>query len=57
MMNIDNALLKSPLLRRIAPMTVGGYRRLRTVVDADGALPARIKALYVAVAALSLIHI
>ena len=51
MMNIDNALLKSPLLRRIAPMTVGGYRRLRTVVDTDGALPARIKALYVAVAA------
>lgn len=51
MMNIDNALLKSPLLRRIAPMTVGGYRRLRTVIDTEGALPARIKALYVAVAA------
>lgn len=51
MMNIDNALIESPLLRRIAPMTVGGYRRLRTVIDTDGALPARIKALYVAVAA------
>jgi 4-carboxymuconolactone decarboxylase len=50
-MNIDNALLNAPLLRRIAPMTVGGYRRLRSVIDTDAALPARIKALYVAVAA------
>jgi alkylhydroperoxidase/carboxymuconolactone decarboxylase family protein YurZ len=50
-MTHDNALLRSPLLRRIAPMTVGGYRRLRTVIDSDGALPARVKALYVAVAA------
>ncbi|MDE2367847.1 MAG: carboxymuconolactone decarboxylase family protein [Burkholderiales bacterium] len=50
-MEIDNALLKTPLLRRIAPYTVGGYRRLRSVIDGDGALPARVKALYVAVAA------
>jgi alkylhydroperoxidase/carboxymuconolactone decarboxylase family protein YurZ len=50
-MTQDNALLSSPLLRRIAPMTVGGYRRLRAVIDSDAALPARIKALYVAVAA------
>jgi alkylhydroperoxidase/carboxymuconolactone decarboxylase family protein YurZ len=50
-MTADNALLSSPLLRRVAPMTVGGYRRLRSVIDSDGALPARIKALYVAVAA------
>jgi alkylhydroperoxidase/carboxymuconolactone decarboxylase family protein YurZ len=51
-MTADNALLSSPLLRRVAPMTVGGYRRLRSVIDSDGALPARIKALYVAVAAI-----
>ena len=50
-MTQDNALLRSPLLRRMAPMTVGGYRRLRAVIDSDAALPARIKALYVAVAA------
>jgi len=50
-MTINNALLESPLLRRNAPMTVGGYRRLRSVIDTDAALPARIKALYVAVAA------
>ncbi|HEY4083076.1 MAG TPA: carboxymuconolactone decarboxylase family protein [Burkholderiaceae bacterium] len=48
---MSNALLNSPLLRRIAPQTVGGYRRLRAVIDADSALPAKVKALYVAVAA------
>ncbi|HSW06685.1 carboxymuconolactone decarboxylase family protein [Aquabacterium sp.] len=50
-MTQDNPLLRSPLLRRIAPMTVGGYRRLRSVIDSDAALPARLKALYVAMAA------
>lgn len=50
-MTQDNPLLMSSVLRRIAPMTVGGYRRLRTVIDTDAALPARLKALYVAVAA------
>lgn len=44
-------LLQSRLLRRIAPYTLCGYARFRQVVDDDGALPARIKALYVAVAA------
>lgn len=44
-------LLESPLLRRIAPLTLGGYARFRAIIDADGALPARIKGLYVAVAA------
>jgi len=44
-------LLQSKLLRRIAPYTLGGYSRFRAVVDRDGAIPARIKALYVAVAA------
>lgn len=47
----NSLLLKSPLLRRIAPYTLGGYSRFRRIVDEDGAVPARIKALYVAVAA------
>jgi alkylhydroperoxidase/carboxymuconolactone decarboxylase family protein YurZ len=44
-------LLGSPLLRRIAPLTLGGYSRFRKIIDEDGALPARLKVLYVAVAA------
>lgn len=44
-------LLESRLLRRIAPYTLCGYSRFRAVVENDGAIPARIKALYVAVAA------
>ncbi|TDN61943.1 carboxymuconolactone decarboxylase family protein [Paraburkholderia sp. BL10I2N1] len=44
-------LLQSNLLRKIAPYTLGGYSRFRAIVDRDGAIPARIKALYVAVAA------
>lgn len=46
-----NELLASPLLRRIAPRTLGGYSRFRRVIEEDGALPARIKMLFVAVAA------
>lgn len=50
---IDTAslLLQSKLLRKIAPYTLAGYSRWRQLVDSDGAVPARIKALYVAVAA------
>lgn len=47
----NSHLLKSPLLRRIAPYTLNGFSRFRTIVETDGALPARIKALYVAVVA------
>ena len=46
-----NALLESPVLRTIAPLSLAGYARFRQVIDSDGALPARIKALCVAVAA------
>jgi hypothetical protein len=48
---MENPLLASPLLRRIAPQTLGGYARFRRIVEEDGALPAKIKRLYVAVAA------
>jgi len=47
----DNPLLRSPLLRRIAPLTLGGYARFRAIIDGDGGLPAKVKALFVAVAA------
>jgi len=48
---IENPLLSSPLLRRIAPLTLGGYSRFRKIIDEDGALPAKLKVMFVAVAA------
>lgn len=48
---MEGPLLDSPLLRRIAPLTLGGYGRFRQVINQDGALPAKVKALFVAVAA------
>lgn len=50
-MTIENPLLGSPLLRRTAPLTLGGYARFRKIIDEDGALPARLKVMFVAVAA------
>lgn len=50
-MGQENRLLNTPLLRTNAPTTLAGYQRFRRVIDGDGALPARIKALFVAVAA------
>lgn len=47
----QNQLLSTPLLRANAPKSLGGYARFRSVIDSDSALPARIKALFVAVAA------
>lgn len=38
-------------LRRYAPKTVAGFRRWRTIIDTDGALPAKVKRLFVACAA------
>lgn len=46
-----NALLDSPVLRTIGPKSLAGYARFRQIIDGDSALPARIKALFVAVAA------
>jgi alkylhydroperoxidase/carboxymuconolactone decarboxylase family protein YurZ len=46
-----NALLDSAVLRKIAPKSLAGYARFRQVIDGEGALPARIKALFVTVAA------
>ena len=38
-------------LRRDAPKTVAGFRRWRRIIDSDGAVPTRIKRLFVACAA------
>lgn len=46
-----NLLLSTALLRANAPKTLAGYARFRAVIDGDAALPGRIKALFVAVAA------
>lgn len=50
-MNYESPLLQSALLRKIAPLTLGGYGRFRKIVDNDGALPSKLKAMFVAVAA------
>lgn len=50
-MAVTNSLLSTPLLRTNAPKSLAGYARFREVIDNDSALPARIKALFVAVAA------
>lgn len=50
-MDHRNPLLESALLREIAPYTVAGYALFREIVDDDGALPAKLKSLFVAVAA------
>jgi alkylhydroperoxidase/carboxymuconolactone decarboxylase family protein YurZ len=43
----------SPLLRRYAPYTVSGYRLFRQIIETDGAIPADLKTLLVAVAAVA----
>jgi 4-carboxymuconolactone decarboxylase len=49
----SNALLQSPLLADLAPYTVSGYALFREIIEIDLALPARIKGLYAAVAAVN----
>jgi alkylhydroperoxidase/carboxymuconolactone decarboxylase family protein YurZ len=50
-MTSTNALTELGSLRRDAPDTIAGYRRFRSIIDSDGALPARLKRLFVACAA------
>lgn len=52
-MTAANPLLNSPLLTQLAPYTVSGYALFREIVETDGALPARIKGLFAAVAAVN----
>jgi len=51
MTSVSNPLVTLGLLRRDAPKTVAGFRRWRAIIDTDGAVPARIKRLFVAGAA------
>ncbi len=46
-----NLLLENGRLRQNAPKTIAGYRRFRSVIERDAALPAEIKRLFVAAAA------
>jgi alkylhydroperoxidase/carboxymuconolactone decarboxylase family protein YurZ len=46
-----NPLTDLGLLKRDAPKTVAGFQRFRSIIDSDGAIPMRIKRLFVACAA------
>ena len=48
----SDVLADVPLLRGYAPYTLAGYASFRAVIDQDGAVPARLKALFVSVAAI-----
>lgn len=50
-MTDSNALLQSLLLKQLAPFTISGYGLFREVIELDGALPAKLKCLFSAVAA------
>ncbi|MDR2838201.1 MAG: carboxymuconolactone decarboxylase family protein [Azonexus sp.] len=52
-MENQNPLLSSDLLCEIAPYTVSGYGLFREIVEQDGAIPAKLKALFAAVAAIN----
>lgn len=45
-------LMEIPLLQGLAPFTLAGFAAFRQVIDSDGAVPARLKALFAAVAAI-----
>ncbi len=51
-MSSSNGLEDAVLLRSHAPYTLAGYAAFRDVIDRDGAVPARLKALFVAVTAI-----
>ena len=50
-------LLDIALLQAHAPYTLAGFAGFRSVVDSDGAVPARLKALFAAVAAVDRRHL
>lgn len=56
-MSDTNALLQINLLKRLAPFTRSGYALFREVIGSDGALPAKLKFLFAAVAACNRGHI
>jgi alkylhydroperoxidase/carboxymuconolactone decarboxylase family protein YurZ len=46
-----------PLLQGYAPYTLAGFSAFRAIIDGDGAVPARLKALFAAVAAIDRRHL
>ena len=44
-------MFNSELLKELAPFTISGYDLFREVIETDGALPAKLKSLFAAVAA------
>ncbi len=53
----NSPLMNVPLLQGNAPYTLAGYAAFRSVIDTDGAVPARLKALFAAVAAIDRRHL
>lgn len=53
----NSPLMMNPLLRGYAPFTLAGFDAFRSVIDSDGAVPARLKALFAAVAAVDRRHL
>ncbi|WP_300397675.1 carboxymuconolactone decarboxylase family protein [uncultured Sphingobium sp.] len=54
---INNPLMEVALLQGHAPYTLAGYEKFRSVIDSDGALPAKFKALFAAAAAIDRRHL
>lgn len=53
----QSPLMDVPLLKAHAPCTLAGFAAFRDVIDSDGAVPARLKALFAAVAAVDRRHL
>ena len=53
----NSPLLDVPLLKAHAPYTLAGFAAFRAVIDSDGAVPAKFKALFAAVAAVDRRHL
>lgn len=53
----ESPIMELPLLRGYAPYTLAGFAKFRAVIDADGAVPAKLKALFAAVAAVDRGHL
>lgn len=52
-MKTSNPLLDSELLQELAPYTVAGYALFREIIEIDASLPAKLKRLFVAIAAVN----
>lgn len=53
----NSPLMDIALLKGHAPYTLAGYAAFRSAIDTDGAVPARLKALFAAVAAVDRRHL